>query len=471
MSHGKTRFISCILLIAILFSVNISANTMATINGKEYSKASSAINEAKSGDTVKFTSEELNGSLTVENKNIVLDGITIKNSDDSALYIKNSVVTIKNGSVSAMGTGSAIILENSRLILENTVVKSQKRGISVTSSGNSYVKISADSKIITDGVGIYLSDGKGYCDIDIYGSMDCDDIYSVYCGKNYSGKLKIYDGAEIKTEIHNESADFAAFMYGGSFVSYTGFTFTAGELNISGGEVNAYGAADYAVYISGGKLNISGGIFTAQNRDLSVCVDGGFALVTGGMFYITLPDGIPQNAVKTTAMYCGKIYTQITMPTEKADYRINKTGAQIALLEPWGVRASACVLRNGKALSPSDYDKYGIKCRILFVRGDKKLTPVDEITQNNVKYAETESNSEGFFADYRGIYISEFDKYISFVFEVTADGETTYSKVISVTMNELIDMRLSMDDCKNAEADLLRFLKQYFAYIKAYIGN
>lgn len=188
MSHGKTRFISCILLIAILFSVNISANTMATINGKEYSKASSAINEAKSGDTVKFTSEELNGSLTVENKNIVLDGITIKNSDDSALYIKNSVVTIKNGSVSAMGTGSAIILENSRLILENTVVKSQKRGISVTSSGNSYVKISADSKIITDGVGIYLSDGKGYCDIDIYGSMDCDDIYSVYCGKNYSGK-------------------------------------------------------------------------------------------------------------------------------------------------------------------------------------------------------------------------------------------------------------------------------------------
>ena len=111
MSHGKTRFISCILLIAILFSVNISANTMATINGKEYSKASSAINEAKSGDTVKFTSEELNGSLTVENKNIVLDGITIKNSDDSALYIKNSVVTIKNGSVSAMGTGSAIILE------------------------------------------------------------------------------------------------------------------------------------------------------------------------------------------------------------------------------------------------------------------------------------------------------------------------------------------------------------------------
>ena len=47
----------------------------------------------------------------------------------------------------------------------------------------------------------------------------------------------------------------------------------------------------------------------------------------------------------------------------------------------------------------------------------------------------------------------------------------TYSKLISVTMNELIDMRLSMDDCKNAEADLLRFLKQYFAYIKAYIGN
>ena len=76
MSHGKTRFISCILLIAILFSVNISANTMATINGKEYSKASSAINEAKSGDTVKFTSEELNGSLTVENKNIVLDADT-----------------------------------------------------------------------------------------------------------------------------------------------------------------------------------------------------------------------------------------------------------------------------------------------------------------------------------------------------------------------------------------------------------
>ena len=79
---------------------------MATINGKEYSKASSAINEAKSGDTVKFTSEELNGSLTVENKNIVLDGITIKNSDDSALYIKNSVVTIKNGSVSAMAVNN-----------------------------------------------------------------------------------------------------------------------------------------------------------------------------------------------------------------------------------------------------------------------------------------------------------------------------------------------------------------------------
>ncbi len=472
MSRGKTRFISCILLIAILFSVNISANTMATINGKEYSKVSSAISEAKSGDTVKFTSEELNGSLTVENKNIVLDEITIENSDDSALYIKNSVVTIRNGSVSTTGiTTPAIILENSRLILENTVVKSQKRGISVTSSGNSYVKISADSKIITNGVGIYLSDGKGYCDIDIYGSMNCGDIYSVYCGKNYSGKLKIYDSAEIKTEIHNESADFAAFMYGGSFVSDTGFTFTAGELNISGGEVNAYGAVDYAVYISGGKLNISGGIFTAQNRDLSVCVDSGSALVTGGMFYKTLPEGIPQNAVKTTVMYCGKTYTKITMPMEKADYRINKTGAQIALLEPWGVRTSACILRNGKALSPSDYDKYGIKCRILFVCGDKKLTSVDEIKQSNVKYAESGSNSEGFFADYRGIYISEFDKYISFVFEVTADGETTYSKVISVTMNELIDMRLSMNDCKNAEADLLRFLKQYFAYIKAYIGN
>ena len=60
-------------------------------------------------------------------------------------------------------------------------------------------------------------------------------------------------------------------------------------------------------------------------------------------------------------------------------------------------------------------------------------------------------DSEGFFGDFLGIYIFDFEKYISFTAEVIVDDKTICSGTVCLSMLELIDLRLSMDDCTGAE--------------------
>ena len=78
-------------------------------------------------------------------------------------------------------------------------------------------------------------------------------------------------------------------------------------------------------------------------------------------------------------------------------------------------------------------------------------------------------DSEGFFGDFLGIYIFDFDKYISFTAEVIVDDKTICSGTVCLSMLELIDLRLSMDDCTGAERNLLTYMINYHAYVKAYL--
>ena len=52
--------------------------------------------------------------------------------------------------------------------------------------------------------------------------------------------------------------------------------------------------------------------------------------------------------------------------------------------------------------------------------------------------------------------------------ELDSRDEKLYSKTISYSMLELIEMRLGADDCLGAENDLLKYMVDYHMYVDAY---
>ena len=313
--------------------------------------------------------------------------------------------------------------------------------------------------------------------LDFFGKINSE-ATAIYSNSKGKVKINLHSGSEIKasaTGIWNKESGFSLEMDGGLISGWTGIYSAGGKLTIRGGHIEATGDAaeapntGCAVSSKGASLKIIGGEFYSSNAD---AVGGEYSdiSVVGGSFFPEVPTkGIVKSAVFADEIINGTTYKVISYASEGGTYKIANPAVQIAMLEPWGVRVSAAVTKDGAAISPDDYATENIRCGVWFAIGDEKYTSVEEI-KNAVgsQYISGKADGDGFLCDYRGIYIYDFGKYISMTIELDTGDDKLYSKTISYSMLELIELRLGADDCLGAEKDLLKYMVDYYGYVDAY---
>lgn len=491
------RFFGFVLSLAMMISCSsvghvFAAGENAMVGDNAYAKIGEAIAAAGENDTVKLLPKAdgspFHGCYTVSGKkNITIDlngtEIQYRGENDSLLKIEDSSVTIKNGTLNMQGTGSIAnavkISGSSDVVFENVEIKSADRGIFVDSTGNSYIKVNSDTVIDSKNQSFYFGseDTSENITLDIFGKINSE-ATAIYNESKGKVKINLHSGSEIKasaTGIWNEESGFSLEMDGGLISGWTGIYSNGGKLTIRGGHIDAIGYAKEAqntgcaVSSAGASLKIIGGEFYSSNAD---AVGGEYSdiSVVGGSFYPEVPTtGVARGAIFTDEVINGMPYKVISYASEGGTYKMINPAVQIAMLEPWGVRVSAAVTKDGASISPADYATENIRCGVWFAIGDEKYTSAEEIKNAaGSEYISGKADTEGFFCDYRGIYIYDFGKYISMTIELDTGDDKLYSKTISYSMLELIEMRLGADDCLGAEKDLLKYMVDYYGYVDAY---
>lgn len=491
------RFFGFALSLAMMLSCSsaghvFAAGENATVGDNAYAKIGEAIAAAGENDTVKLLPKAdgspFRGCYTVSGKkNITIDlnGTEIEYSGENnyLLKIENSSVTIKNGTLNMRSTGSAVnavtISGGSNVVFEDVHIKSAEIGVFVDGTGSAYIKVNSDTVIDSKNQSFYFGseDTSENIILDIFGKINSE-ATAIFSNSKGKVKINLHSGSEIKasaTGIWNKESGFSLEMDGGLISGWTGIYSAGGKLTIRGGHIEAMGTkreapnTGCAVFSAGASLKIIGGEFYSSNAD---AVGGEYSdiSVVGGSFFPEVPTkGIVKGAVFTDEIINGTTYKVISYASEGGTYKIANPAVQIAMLEPWGVRVSAAVTKDGAAISPDDYATENIRCGVWFAIGDEKYTSVEEI-KNAVgsQYISGKADGDGFFCDYRGIYIYDFGKYISMTIELDTGDDKLYSKTISYSMLELIELRLGADDCLGAEKDLLKYMVDYYGYVDAY---
>lgn len=489
------RFFGFVLSLAMMISCSsaghiFASDNLAAIGEKSYVKISEAIAAAGENDAVKLLSRAdgspIYGFYTVSGKrNITIDlneaTIEYGGTNNYLLKIENSSVTIKNGTLNLQNTGSAVAVSgNSNVTFENVIIKSAGRGVFVQSAGDTYIKANSGTVIASEKPSFYFGseDTAENITLDIFGKINSEKASAIYNISKGKVKINLHGGSEIKAAdvgIYNKESGFSLEMYGGLISGGTGIHSIGGKLTIRGGHISATGSkgeapnTDCAVSSAGASLKIIGGVFYSSNAG---AVGGEYSdiSVVGGSFFPEVPTaGTRRGAIFTEEIINGMPYKVISCATDGEAYKIAKPAVQIAMLEPWGVRVSAAVTKDGVAVAPADYATENIRCGVWFAIGEEKYTSAEEIKNAaGSEYISGKADTEGFFCDYRGIYIYDFDKYISIAIELDGGDEKLYSKTISYSMLELIKMRLGADDCLGAEKDLLKYMVDYHMYVDAY---
>ena len=491
------RFFGFVLSLAMMISCSsaghiFASDNLAAIGEKSYVKISEAIAAAGENDTVKLLSRAdgspVYGCYTVlGKKNITIDlneaTIEYRGENNYLLKIENSSVTIKNGTLNLQNAGSAVaVFGNSNVTFENVTIKSSGRGVFVQSTGDTYIKVNSGTVIASEKPSFYFGseDAAENITLDFFGKINSEKASAIYNISKGKVKINLHGGSEIKAAnvgIYNKESGFSLEMDGGLISGGTGIHSIGGKLTIRGGHISATGSkgetpnTGCAVSSEGASLKIIGGVFYAS--DISAGAVGGEysdISVVGGSFFPEVPTaGTRKGAIFTEEIINGMPYKVISCATDGEAYKIAKPAVQIAMLEPWGVRVSAAVTKDGVAVAPADYAMENIRCGVWFAIGEEKYTSAEEIKNAaGSEYISGKADTEGFFCDYRGIYIYDFDKYISIAIELDSGDEKLYSKTISYSMLELIEMRLGADDCLGAEKDLLKYMVDYHMYVDAY---
>ena len=454
------RFFGFALSLAMMLSCSsagrvFAAGENAAIGDNAYAKIGEAIAAAGENDTVKLLPKAdgspFRGFYTISGKkNITIDlnGAEIEYSGENnyLLKIEDSSVTIKNGTLNMRSTGRAVnavtISGSSDVVFEDVKIKSVDRGIFVDGTGSAYIKVNSDTVIDSKNQSFYFGseDTSENVTLDIFGKINSE-ATAIYSNSKGKVKINLHSGSEIKasaTGIWNKKSGFSLEMDGGLISGWTGIYSNGGKLTIRDGHIEATGDAaeapntGCAVSSKGASLKIIGGEFYSSNAD---AVGGEYSniSVVGGSFFPEVPTkGIVKSAVFTDEIINGTTYKVISYASERGTYKIVNPAVQIAMLEPWGVRVSAAVAKDGAAISPDDYATENIRCGVWFAIGDEKYTSVEEI-KNAVgsQYISGKADGDGFLCDYRGIYIYDFGKYISMTIELDTGDDKLYSKTIS----------------------------------------
>lgn len=489
------RFFGLVLSLAMMISCSsaghiFASGDLAAIGEKSYAKISEAIASAGENDTVKLLPKAdgspTRGCYTVSGKrNITIDlnkaTIEYRGENNYLLKIENSSVTIKNGTLNLQNAGSAVaVFGNSNVTFENVTIKTSGRGVFVQSAGDTYIKVNSDTVIASEKPSFYFGseDTSENITLDFFGKINSEKASAIYNISKGKVKINLHGGSEIKAAdvgIYNKESGFSLEMDGGLISGGTGIHSIGGKLTIRGGHISATGSkgaapnTGCAVSSAGASLKIIGGVFYSSNAG---AVGGEYSdiSVVGGSFFPEVPTAVTRKgATFTEEIINGMPYKVISCATDGEAYKIAKPAVQIAMLEPWGVRVSAAVTKEGVAVTPADYATENIRCGVWFAIGEEKYTSAEEIKNAaGSEYISGKADTEGFFCDYRGIYIYDFDKYISIAIELDSGDEKLYSKTISYSMLELIEMRLGADDCLGAEKDLLKYMVDYHMYVDAY---
>ena len=489
------RIFGLVLSLAMMISCSsaghiFASDNLAAIGEKSFAKISEAIAAAGENDTVKLLpradGSPTRGCYTVlGKKNITIDlnkaTIEYRGENNYLLKIENSSVTIKNGTLNLQNAGSAVAVSgNSNVTFENVTIKTSGRGVFVQSTGDTYIKVNSDTVIASEKPSFYFGseDASENITLDIFGKINSEKASAIYNISKGKVKINLHGGSEIKAAdvgIYNKESGFSLEMDGGLISGGTGIHSIGGKLTIRDGHISATGSkgetpnTGCAVSSEGASLKIIGGVFYSSNAG---AVGGEYSdiSVVGGSFFPEVPTaGTRRGAIFTEEIINGMPYKVISCAADGEAYKIAKPAVQIAMLEPWGVRVSAAVTKDGVAVAPADYATENIRCGVWFAIGEEKYASAEEIKNAaGSEYISGKADTEGFLCDYRGIYIYDFDKYISIAIELDSGDEKLYSKTISYSLLELIEMRLGADDCLGAEKDLLKYMVDYHMYVDAY---
>ena len=476
------RFFGFVLSLAMMISCSsaghiFASGDLAAIGEKSYAKISEAIAAAGENDAVKLLpradGSPVYGCYTVSGKrNITIDlnkaTIEYRGENNYLLKIENSSVTIKNGTLNLQNAGSAVAVSgNSNVTFENVTIKSSGRGVFVQSTGDTYIKVNSDTVIASEKPSFYFGseDASENITLDIFGKINSEKASAIYNISKGKVKINLHGGSEIKAAdvgIYNKESGFSLEMDGGLISGGTGIHSIGGKLTIRGGYISATGSkgetpnTGCAVSSEGASLKIIGGVFYSSNAG---AVGGEYSdiSVVGGSFFPEVPTAVTRKgATFTEEIINGMPYKVISCATDGEAYKIAKPAVQIAMLEPWGVRVSAAVTKDGVTVAPADYATENIRCGVWFAIGEEKYASAEEIKNAaGSEYISGKADTEGFFCDYRGIYIYDFDKYISIAIELDSGDEKLYSKTISYSLLELIEMRLGADDCLGASSSAI----------------
>ena len=148
-----------------LLGVMLLALTFGVVNVKAEEKTlQELINAAEDGATIKLT-EDHDGSITINGKNIVLDldGHKIESTEDVIVVTNESFVIVTgNGTIKSTGDSGISIYSGSSVTLESGNIRTQEFG--VYTSGNATFTMNGGSIETVDncGVGGNGSNGDGY---------------------------------------------------------------------------------------------------------------------------------------------------------------------------------------------------------------------------------------------------------------------------------------------------------------------
>ena len=216
-----------------LLGVMLLALTFGVVNVKAEEKTlQELINAAEDGATIKLT-EDHDGSITINGKNIVLDldGHKIESTEDVIVVTNESFVIVTgNGTIKSTGDSGISIYSGSSVTLESGNIRTQEFG--VYTSGNATFTMNGGSIETVDncGVGGNGSNGDGY--------------------KNYTINI---NGGTIKGNIVTSG-----------YIACGVYHPNKGTVNITGGTITANGGA--GVVQRAGILNITGGTITATGE-------------------------------------------------------------------------------------------------------------------------------------------------------------------------------------------------------------
>lgn len=216
-----------------LLGVMLLALTFGVVNVKAEEKTlQELINAAEDGATIKLT-EDHDGSITINGKNIVLDldGHKIESTEDVIVVTNESFVIVTgNGTIKSTGDSGISIYSGSSVTLESGNIRTQEFG--VYTSGNATFTMNGGSIETVDncGVGGNGSNGDGY--------------------KNYTINI---NGGTIKGNIVTSG-----------YIACGVYHPNKGTVNITGGTITANGGV--GVVQRAGILNITGGTITATGE-------------------------------------------------------------------------------------------------------------------------------------------------------------------------------------------------------------